>query len=215
MVEDDGAEGTARTAAEIEAFLAGGQADSSRVTLRPVTGQDQDEFLGLVRVSVDLHHPWMSLPATPQEFVTYLGRFDVPPPNEGVRGLAAYRETWPPFFAWQAQGASFAIESLDVTAGEDVAFAHALLRCGTDEQYADDPGMRLRLTLGLRGEDGRWVVAHEHHSFPVAEPAASPVTGTGLDGVAAEVEVRQLYQRWFDSYPRDPATGEARTDLSP
>jgi ketosteroid isomerase-like protein len=23
----------------------------------------------------------------------------------------------------------------------------------------------LRLTLGLRREDGEWVVAHEHHSF--------------------------------------------------
>jgi len=31
--------------------------------------------------------------------------FDVPPPHEGVRGLAAYEETWPPFFAWQATGA--------------------------------------------------------------------------------------------------------------
>ena len=24
---------------------------------------------------------------------------------------------------------------------------------------------RLRLTLGLRNEGGRWLVAHEHHSF--------------------------------------------------
>ena len=24
---------------------------------------------------------------------------------------------------------------------------------------------RLRLTLGLRKQDGRWTVAHEHHSF--------------------------------------------------
>jgi ketosteroid isomerase-like protein len=31
--------------------------------------------------------------------------FDVPPPYEGVRGIAAYRETWPPFFEWQARGA--------------------------------------------------------------------------------------------------------------
>lgn len=43
--------------------------------------------------------------------------FDVPPPYRGVRGIDAYRETWPPFFRWQAQGASFEIESLDVTAG--------------------------------------------------------------------------------------------------
>jgi hypothetical protein len=30
--------------------------------------------------------------------------FDVPPPYQGVRGLAAYAETWPPFFTWQADG---------------------------------------------------------------------------------------------------------------
>src|SRR5688500_16056096 len=92
--------------------------------------------------------------------------FDVPPPYEGVRGIDAYRETWPPFFERQAKGASFEIVSLDVTAGDDVAYAYALLRCGTPEELASDPNNRLRLTLGLRRQDGRWVVAHEHHSFP-------------------------------------------------
>jgi uncharacterized protein (TIGR02246 family) len=92
--------------------------------------------------------------------------FDVPPPEDGVRGIDAYRETWPPFFKWQKQGAVFEIVSLDVTAGDDAAFAHALLRCGTQEELKKDPGNRLRLTIGLRKEHGRWVVAHEHHSFP-------------------------------------------------
>ena len=95
--------------------------------------------------------------------------FDVPPPYEGVRGIAAYRETWPPFFEWQARGASFEIASLEVTAGDEVAYAHALLRCGTPEELADNPANRLRLTLGLRKHEGRWVVAHEHHSFPDAD----------------------------------------------
>jgi uncharacterized protein (TIGR02246 family) len=93
--------------------------------------------------------------------------FDVPPPDDGVRGLAAYREIWPPFFEWQRQGASFEVVELDVTAGADVAFAYALLRCGIPEELAEAPGRRLRLTLGLRREGGRWVVAHEHHSFPL------------------------------------------------
>jgi uncharacterized protein (TIGR02246 family) len=92
--------------------------------------------------------------------------FDVPPPYQGVRGLAAYTETWPPFLEWQAMGASFTIESLEVTAGKDVAFAFALLRCGTDEEFAENPDRRLRLTVGLRKVDRRWVVTHEHHSFP-------------------------------------------------
>jgi SnoaL-like protein len=33
--------------------------------------------------------------------------FDVSPPNEGVRGIEAYRQTWPPFFEWLASGAVF------------------------------------------------------------------------------------------------------------
>jgi len=71
-------------------------------------------------------------------------------------------------FEWQGQGAWFEIDSLDVTAGEDVAYAHALLRCGTQEELAEQPDNRLRLTLGLTKESGRWVVAHEHHSFPLS-----------------------------------------------
>jgi uncharacterized protein (TIGR02246 family) len=95
--------------------------------------------------------------------------FDVPPPHDGVRGIDAYRETWPPFFEWQARGASFEIASLDVTAGDDVAYAFALLRCGTAEELTAEPEKRLRLTLGLRKEGGRWTVAHEHHSFALTD----------------------------------------------
>jgi uncharacterized protein (TIGR02246 family) len=99
--------------------------------------------------------------------------FDVPPPQEDARGTDAYRATWPGFFEWQAQGATFDILELDVTAGEEVAFAWALLRCGTAEENAAHPERRLRITFGLRKEDGRWQVAHEHHSFPDETVVAS------------------------------------------
>lgn len=91
--------------------------------------------------------------------------FDVPPPETGIRGIDAYRESWPPFFRYQAGGAVFEIVELDVTAGDDVAYAFGLLRCGTPDEFADKPHRRLRLTIGLRRENGRWTVAHEHHSF--------------------------------------------------
>jgi uncharacterized protein (TIGR02246 family) len=94
--------------------------------------------------------------------------FDVPPPHDGVRGLDAYRESWAPFFAWLARGGVFELVRLDVTAGADLAFAHALLRCGMPADLAKRPDRRLRLTIGLRKQRGRWIVAHEHHSFPDA-----------------------------------------------
>ncbi|TDC33132.1 SgcJ/EcaC family oxidoreductase [Micromonospora sp. 15K316] len=115
--------------------------------------------------------------------------FDVPPPQDGVRGIDAYRDSWPPFFRWLADGAIFEIVDLQVTAGVDVAFAHVLLRCGSPEDLARRPDHRLRITLGLRKEAGRWVVAHEHHSFPLAEAP---------DGTASVREIRSLHERWFD-----------------
>jgi uncharacterized protein (TIGR02246 family) len=95
--------------------------------------------------------------------------FDVPPPFDGLRGIDAYRDSWPPFFEWQRQGAVFEIVELDVTAGDDVAFAWALLRCGRPEDFQANPDNRLRLTIGLRKRNGRWVVTHEHGSFPFTD----------------------------------------------
>ena len=47
--------------------------------------------------------------------------------------------------------------SLDVTAGADVAFAHALLRCGTPESSRATRSSRLRLTLGCASRTaGGW-----------------------------------------------------------
>ncbi|MDG4663049.1 SgcJ/EcaC family oxidoreductase [Mycobacterium sp. 236(2023)] len=93
--------------------------------------------------------------------------FDVPPPQNGVRGRAEYRDCWPPFFEFIASGAVFELVELDVTAGADVAFARALLRCGTADEFAENPDRRLRITVGLRKVDSEWLIAHEHHSFPL------------------------------------------------
>ncbi|HEY6624071.1 MAG TPA: SgcJ/EcaC family oxidoreductase [Acidimicrobiales bacterium] len=105
------------------------------------------------------------MPAVLEDHAPDIVMFDVPPPHQGVRGLDAYRDTWPGFFQWQASGAMFDIESLDVTAGSEVAFAFALLRCATPADFARHPEQRLRLTIGLSKVDNRWVVTHEHHSF--------------------------------------------------
>jgi ribosomal-protein-alanine N-acetyltransferase len=90
VIPNDSAEGTERTA-PIETSSTGQEGGSSRVALRPITIHDQDEFVDLVRVSADLHHPWMSLPTTPQDFRTYLGRFDDPLAAEGL--LVCLRDT--------------------------------------------------------------------------------------------------------------------------
>ena len=126
---------------------------------------DEDAITALIRRWAEAVHAG-DLDAVLADHAPDIVMFDVPPPDDGIRGLDAYRETWPPFFEWQRSGGSFEITELDVTAGADVAFAHALLRCGTPEDLREHPDHRLRLTIGLRKVDGRWVVTHEHHSFP-------------------------------------------------
>ena len=124
---------------------------------------DTEEIRALVLTWAEAVHAG-DLEAVAADHAEDIVMFDVPPPDDGVRGLPAYETTWPDFFRWQEQ-AHFEIVSLEVTAGAEVAYAFALLRCGTDEELSEHPGRRLRLTLGLRREQGRWVVAHEHHSF--------------------------------------------------
>jgi ketosteroid isomerase-like protein len=50
------------------------------------------------------------------------------------------------------------VTGLHVVASGEVAYCHALL------QIFDSTA---RLTMGPRNEDGRWLVAHEHHSYPL------------------------------------------------
>jgi uncharacterized protein (TIGR02246 family) len=86
--------------------------------------------------------------------------FDVPP---GVaRGLDEYRATWDLFFAHQGKGA-FDLRDLEIAAGKDVAFAHAVVTCGPREGEGQ---FDVRLTVGLRKVDGAWLITHEHHSVP-------------------------------------------------
>ena len=137
---------------------------------------DEQQIRGLIeRWAAAVHNG--DLPAVLADHAPGIVMFDVPPPEQGVRGIDAYRKTWPGFFEWQASGAVFEIESLEVTAGQDVAFAFALLRCGTPEQLEREPEQRLRLTIGLRKDGGRWTVTHEHHSF--ADTATPPEVPTG------------------------------------
>src|SRR5918992_6009348 len=104
--------------------------------------QDEDQIRVLIERWAEAVHAG-NLDEVLADHADDIVMFDVPPPENGVRGIDAYRDTWPPFFEWQARGASFEITELAVTAGEEVAYAHALLRCGTPEELESDPANRL------------------------------------------------------------------------
>jgi ketosteroid isomerase-like protein len=89
--------------------------------------------------------------------------FDVPPPLQ-LRGIAAYEGSWPQFFDASPRPIKFDVVDLKITAGPDVAFAVALMRCAMTEGGNID--LDFRLTIGLRKINGQWIVSHEHHSVP-------------------------------------------------
>jgi ketosteroid isomerase-like protein len=96
--------------------------------------------------------------------------FDLPPPLQS-RGIDEYRKTWDLFFRYHQPSQAFDIEELAITAGEDVAFAVAIMRCGsgTSSFPAVKGGFLFRLTIGLRKIDGDWRIVHEHHSEPATD----------------------------------------------
>jgi ketosteroid isomerase-like protein len=58
---------------------------------------------------------------------------------------------------------------MDVTADADVAFAFASMRCEGPGSDGEPEALDFRLTIALRKVDGRWMIAHEHHSVPAAD----------------------------------------------
>ena len=91
--------------------------------------------------------------------------FDVPPPFLS-RGLDAYMATWETFFLSSEKPVAFAFHDVQVTAGEDVAFATAIGKCVNIDQNGRREPLEFRLTMGLQKIGGRWRVMHEHHSLP-------------------------------------------------
>lgn len=86
-------------------------------------------------------------------------------------GTEAYRQSWD---EWQPQTEGegvFDLEDLAITAGTEVAFATAFIRCGgtmPDGRTFED---LVRATFGLHKEGDGWRVVHSHVSRPVQRSA--------------------------------------------
>jgi uncharacterized protein (TIGR02246 family) len=91
--------------------------------------------------------------------------FDVPQPLLS-RGLDAYMATWEGFLSNVEKPISFAFHDVEVTCGEDLAFATAIGRCVDINKEGKREPLEFRLTMGLRKIGGQWRITHEHHSLP-------------------------------------------------
>lgn len=58
------------------------------------------------------------------------------------------------------------IRDLEITAGDDLAFCHFLVRISGTMQDGTEVAMWVRATSCLRRQDGAWTIVHEHASVP-------------------------------------------------
>lgn len=82
------------------------------------------------------------------------------------KGAEAYRRHWQACLEMCPGPMSFEIAELAITAGADVAFSHALCRCGGTGPDGQEHASWMRVSAGYRKVDGRWLIAHEHFSAP-------------------------------------------------
>jgi ketosteroid isomerase-like protein len=92
--------------------------------------------------------------------------YDVLAPMK-YEGAKAYRASWS---EWQPETQNegvFGLEDLIITAGADVAFAHAFIRCGGTMPDGHTFEDIVRATFCLTKETDGWMVAHQHISKPI------------------------------------------------
>ena len=92
--------------------------------------------------------------------------YDVLPPMK-YEGAEAYRRSWD---GWQPDSngeGQFKLQDLKITAGEDIAFAHAFIQCGGTLPNGKTFSDTVRATFCLERREGAWRVAHQHISKPL------------------------------------------------
>ncbi len=94
--------------------------------------------------------------------------YDVLPPLK-YEGKEAYRNSWD---EWQPEtnGESFFdFQEIQVTAGNNVSFAHGLIHCGGTRPDGTTFEDTVRATFCLEKIENKWTVTHQHISQPLPE----------------------------------------------
>jgi uncharacterized protein (TIGR02246 family) len=91
--------------------------------------------------------------------------FDVPPPLS-KRGRDEYRKSWESWLEGFKGHIKVEFKETEITAGENIAFLHTLTKVSDVAHDGAESGSWVRVTVGFRKIDGRWLVTHEHVSIP-------------------------------------------------
>jgi ribosomal-protein-alanine N-acetyltransferase len=133
---------------------------AARVRLRPLTPDDQDEFIAQARASTGLHHPWYTMPTTPEAFQPYLAKYSQPT-AEGW--LVCLRDSG-------TLAGMITIDSIVRGRFQSATLSYAALApaAGRGDKEGDSPPMLL--LDGAGGAHERWAITREMTAFPPVDP---------------------------------------------
>lgn len=92
--------------------------------------------------------------------------FDVLAPLN-YEGAEEYRKSWGDWHPDTQGEGQFGLEQLSITAGTEIAFAHAFIRCGGTLPDGSSFEDLVRATFCLKLLNGSWKIAHQHISKPM------------------------------------------------
>lgn len=82
------------------------------------------------------------------------------------RGVDAYDRHWRACMAMCPGPMFFEMQEPQITAGDKLAFAYFLSRCGAEDGKGEVKASWMRGTQCYRRAGGKWLIAHEHFSAP-------------------------------------------------
>jgi PhnB protein len=82
------------------------------------------------------------------------------------RGVAEYRAAWESGFRMTSGPMIFEPREMEMRVSGDLAACHGFIRCGGTGEDGREMSSWFRATILLERRDGKWLIAHEHHSVP-------------------------------------------------
>ncbi|UVE17680.1 nuclear transport factor 2 family protein [Pseudomonas sp. LS44] len=83
------------------------------------------------------------------------------------KGRDAYRAHWQACMAMCPGLPTYAVSEQNISISGELAIAHYLGHCGGTDAEGNCQGGWSRVTQGFRKLNDRWLIFHEHFSFPV------------------------------------------------
>jgi ketosteroid isomerase-like protein len=113
----------------------------------------------------------MDLPQVMPHYAPDLVSFDLEPPLRHL-GADAKHSNWMRAFTAYRPPLGYELCDLTITAGDDIAFTHALARISGTRTDGTPSDYWVRWTACLRKVDGTWLIVHDQISVPTHLPTS-------------------------------------------